>query len=335
MVELVNEVGVSLIDAAASDDMVAMAAWVSFDMDSEGRLADRVRVEKLINFLYRARHMSPFEHGHFTFKVDVPLFVAREFMRHRTASYNEVSGRYTEMTPRFYVGDVARIQKGKPGDYYFESGTDEQTAKYLRSKQRSAEFAWEEYQLRLEEGIAKEQAREDLPLSLMTQFYVTMNPRNLMQFLTLRNDSHALKEIRDVAVKMEEIFAQHMPITYNAYRTVRDEQQVDVEALQLELKNALSNNASLRESLEISYKTIATAENRAKEAQALRDEAVTKYNGLYSTQHAASEKSFKYNDVADKPKDVNINIVAEALKNPEELARLVLQALRENNHRRR
>ena len=221
MIELVTDVNVSLVDCLASDDMVAMAAWVSHDQDSEERLENRDGVGKLINFLMRQKHMSPFEHGTFIFKVDVPLFVAREFHRHRTFSYNEVSGRYTEMAGRFYVADKARVQHGKPGDYYFEEGSAEQTAIYRTSKWVNVQRAWNEYQRRLEYGIAKEQAREDLPLSLMTQFYATANPRNVMQFLTLRNEKHALKEIRDVAGKMEEIFAEHMPLTARAYRKYR------------------------------------------------------------------------------------------------------------------
>src|SRR3954466_6495423 len=116
--------------------MVAMAAWVSHDMDSEDRFRTEGRPVKLINFLWRNRHTSPFEHGNITVKVDVPLFVARKWHRHRTQSYNEVSGRYTMMTPRFYSGTIARVQKGKPGDYYFEDGTPEQTAIYLKSKER-------------------------------------------------------------------------------------------------------------------------------------------------------------------------------------------------------
>lgn len=223
--EFVSDVGVELIDALAKDDMVAMAAWVSNDADAYERLEDRDKVDGLINFLYRNRHMSPFEHGTFIFKVDVPLFVAREFMRHRTASYNEVSGRYTVMKPRFYMGDAARVQQGKMGNYYFVEGSADQTAQYIQSKKRAAKAAWFEYEYRLNSGIAKEQAREDLPLSLMTQFYVTMNPRNLMQFLALRNDKHALKEIRDVAVKMEAIFADQMPLTYAAYKKYRKREQ--------------------------------------------------------------------------------------------------------------
>lgn len=215
--EFVSKPTASLVDASASDDMVAMAAWVSHDADSEGRLGDQNRVAKLIDFLYRNKHLSPFEHGHITFKVDVPLFVAREWHRHRTQSYNEVSGRYTEMKPRFFRGEKARVQKGKPGAYYFEDGDDELTAIYLKSKERVVKVAWEEYMLRLEAGMAKEQAREDLPLSLMTQFYATANPRNWLQFLTLRTEKTALKEIRDVAAQVEEQFANIMPLTYDAY----------------------------------------------------------------------------------------------------------------------
>jgi thymidylate synthase (FAD) len=215
--EFVSEPKVTLVNASMSDDMVAMAAWVSHDQDSEERLDDKHRVAKLINFLYTNKHMSPFEHGHMTVKVDAPLFVAREWHRHRTQSYNEVSGRYTEMKPRFFRGTTARVQKGKPGAYYFEDGTEEQTAIYLTSKQRVVDVAWEEYERRLEAGIAKEQAREDLPLSLMTQFYATANPRNWMQFLTLRTDKTALKEIRDVAYQVEYLFKHHMPLTYSAY----------------------------------------------------------------------------------------------------------------------
>lgn len=223
MIELVNEVSVTLVGAAASDDMVAMAAWVSNDADSEERLTDTARVEKLIDFLYRNKHLSPFEHGHITVKVDAPLFVAREWHRHRTQSYNETSGRYTQMKPRFYCGSSSRVQKGKMGNYYFEDGPDDLTAAYLQSKRRSCRIAWEEYQFRLRLGMAKEQAREDLPLSLMTQFYATANPRNWMQFLSLRNESHALKEIRDAAAQVEDIFKQAMPLTHKAFRKDRNE----------------------------------------------------------------------------------------------------------------
>lgn len=231
--EFVENVTARLIQSNASDNMTAMAAWVSNDADSEERLQDEKRKAGLINFLYRNRHMSPFEHGSLTWKVDVPLFVAREYHRHRTWSYNEVSGRYTVMQPRFYRGTTARVQKGKMGNYYFEDADENITARYFKSKERSVKVAWEEYMYRLDLGMAKEQAREDLPLSLMTQFYATANPRNVMAFLTLRNDSHALREIRDVAVQIEADFARQMPLTYAAYKSTRDSDFALSEAARL------------------------------------------------------------------------------------------------------
>ncbi len=287
MVELVSEVSVELISADASDDMVAMAAWVSNDKDSAEKLEDRSRVEGLISFLYRNKHMSPFEHGRFTFKVDVPLFVAREFHRHRTASYNEVSGRYTEMKPRFYCGEVARVQQGKMGNYYFVDGSDDQTALYRKSKRKAVKKDWEIYQSRLEAGIAKEQAREELPLSLMTQFYVTMNPRNLMQFLTLRNDSHALKEIRDVAVKMEKVLEETMPFTYAAYVAGREEERFDSSALRAE-------NKELKEKLEALTRNSERKLNSAK-----RDIDILKIE-VESLQKAKADIEARYAEILDK-----------------------------------
>lgn len=220
-IEFVDKCEVRLIDSLASDNDVAMAAWVSHDTDTEARLDNQDGVKKLISFLYRNKHLSPFEHGIFKFKVDVPLFVAREFHRHRTFSYNEVSGRYTEMKPRFYVPPRERplVQEGKPGDYYFTEGTNEQYALALSGIRNATNDSYAAYRRMLGHGIAKEVARDVLPLNLMTQFYATCNPRNLMQFLTLRNDSHALYEIRQVAVEMEKHLEATMPHTYEAFRT--------------------------------------------------------------------------------------------------------------------
>lgn len=218
----VGQSTVELIKTNAEDVDVAYAAWVS-NFASEARNRDTSRIAGLINFLYRERHMSPFEHGSFTFFVDTPLFVAREFMRHRTFSYNETSGRYKEMEGRFYLPPFERplIQKGKVGAYTFEPGTPVQYAKMVTSFERSFNVAWEEYNNMLGEGIAKEVARDVLPLSLYTQFYATANPRNVMQFLILRNDKHALYEIRDVAQQIEAEFARAMPLTYAAFEKER------------------------------------------------------------------------------------------------------------------
>lgn len=217
-VEFVNESRVELIKHNASDLDVARAAWVS-TFGEEAKEKDGARVKGLINYLYRERHMSPFEHGSFTLFVDTTIFVAREFMRHRTASYNEVSGRYTELGSRFYLPSPERplIQQGKVGEYYFVPGTEAQYAMLVEELTAAYEEDWARYKRLLDAGIAREVARIHLPVGIQTQFYVTMNPRNVMQFLNLRTAPNALHEIREVANKMEAIFAEAMPYTFEAY----------------------------------------------------------------------------------------------------------------------
>jgi thymidylate synthase (FAD) len=224
LIELVDHSTVELIKHNASDEDVAYAAWVSNFAD-EARNRDTSRIDGLINFLYSNKHMSPFEHGSFTFFVDTPIFVAREFMRHRTFSYNETSGRYKELSPRFYMPPKERplVQQGKVGAYTFVEGSEAQIDKVRDFQTTAFSAAWNAYQRLLEDGIAKEVARNVLPVATMTQFYATANPRNIMQFLVLRNDKHALYEIRKVAVDIEKSFADAMPLTYAAFTKARDE----------------------------------------------------------------------------------------------------------------
>lgn len=231
--EFVDKSTVELVKHNASDVDVAYAAWVSNFGDKRER--DTTDLTKLINFLYSNRHMSPFEHGSFTFFIDTPIFVAREFMRHRTWSYNETSGRYKELDPRFYVApsDRPMQQVGRIGHYSFVEGTDEQKSTVLIDTQTAYLHSWDAYQNMLNKGVAKEVARNVLPVGIMTQFYATANPRNVMQFLQLRNDPAALKEIRDVAVEIEKAFAEAMPLTYAAYKAYdwRDDKS-EIERLQ-------------------------------------------------------------------------------------------------------
>jgi len=227
-IELVSEIKTELIKTNASDEDVARAAWVS-NYGEDAREKDAERIQGLINFLYRNSHMSPFEHGSFTFWVDCPIFVAREFMRHRTFSYNEVSGRYKELEPRFYLPPNSRplVQTGKVGEYTFETGDESQFAVMKNNTRFSYEKSWKAYQSMLTAGIAKEVARNVLPVGIYTQFYATANPRNIMQFLILRNDEHALEEIRIVAQQIEAVFKEIMPKTYLAFNKIREEKQND------------------------------------------------------------------------------------------------------------
>lgn len=209
----------TLIKTNATDDDVCHSAWVSTYADHQHHTADENKKSGLINYLYKNRHMSPFEHGSFTFLIDCPLFVAREFHRHRTWSYNEVSGRYKEMEGRFYVPTRGRplTQEGKPGAYTFTAGTEAQYNLVVNSFMKSFEVAWTEYNIMLSNSIAREVARDVLPLSLYTQFYATANPRNVMQFLTLRDDDAALYEIQQVARDIDKIFYDTMPMTHKAF----------------------------------------------------------------------------------------------------------------------
>jgi thymidylate synthase (FAD) len=169
---------------------------------------------------------SPFEHNSMTFYVRAPIFVFREHMRHRIASYNEESGRYRELQPVFYVPgrDRKLVQEGKPGRYVFVDGTDEQHELVEAETRRVCEEAYAAYQRMLGAGVAREVARIVLPLTIYSSMHVTMNARSLMNFLSLRTkreDSHfpsfPQREIEMVAERMEEEWARLMPLTHAAY----------------------------------------------------------------------------------------------------------------------
>lgn len=241
--KFVDHSTVKLIESQCSDLAVCHAAWVS-NIGEESLTKDTSAEAQagLINFLYRNRHMSPFEHGMLQFYIETPIFVAREFMRHRTFSYNEMSGRYMELPPRFYVAPDERplVQSGKIGSYKFVPGSKNQI--FIKDiKTRGAYgLAWDAYKSMLDEGIAKEVARNVLPVGTMTQFYVTGNPRNWMQFLALRDDDHALYEIREVAKQIAAHFEEQMPLTYAAY------QAYDVRELEAELAELRKEVEQLR-----------------------------------------------------------------------------------------
>lgn len=215
-----SDFAVDLINSMATDDSVIMAARVS-----SGTSGDQDKDRGLINFLMRERHGSPFEHTAFIFYVEAPIFVFREFQRHRIASYNEESGRYKELKPVFYVPERERplIQKGKPGAYEFTDGTTEQYNETAKGLALNATEAYGRYEDLLNAGVAREVARMVLPLNIYSSMYVTLNARSLMNFLSLRSaeqgthPSYPQFEIAQVAEKLEKRFADLMPITHAAF----------------------------------------------------------------------------------------------------------------------
>lgn len=223
-----SEVDVDLVRSSAHDADVLFAARVSTkgEQSLEDVDADPAKGAGLINYLMRDRHGTPFEHNSMTFYVRAPIFVFREFMRHRIASYNEESGRYRELLPEFYVPGPERrlIQVGKPGAYEFEEGTREQYELVKREIEASCTQAYEAYQRMLDAGVAREVARAVLPVTIYSSMYVTMNARSLMNFLSLRTKregthfpSFPQREIEMVAEKMETFWAELMPMTYEAF----------------------------------------------------------------------------------------------------------------------
>jgi thymidylate synthase (FAD) len=224
-----DDMTVELVKSSASDADVIWAARVSTagetTLEKVGESSDRDA--GLINYLARERHGSPFEHTSMTFFVSAPIFVFREFMRHRIASYNEESGRYRELRPVFYIPNKDRklVQVGKTGAYTFVDGTPEQLDITVNAIKETCTLAYENYQKILASGVAREVARAVLPVTLYSSMYVTMNARALMNFLSLRTsspDSHfpsyPQREIEMVAEKMEKHFAELMPMTYAAFQ---------------------------------------------------------------------------------------------------------------------
>ncbi|WP_040163447.1 FAD-dependent thymidylate synthase [Microbacterium gorillae] len=230
-IEFRSDVSVELVRSSASDSDVLFAARVSTagektleQAQSGDGATDRDR--GLMNYLMRDRHGSPFEHNSMTFYVQAPIFVFREFMRHRIASYNEESGRYRELRPVFYVPGPERnlIQVGRPGKYDFHPGTAEQTALVEETTREASIHAFEAYQKMLDAGVAREVARIVLPLNVYSSMYVTMNARSLMNFLSLRTKredstfpSFPQREIEMVAEKMENFWRELMPITADVF----------------------------------------------------------------------------------------------------------------------
>lgn len=217
---------VELVDHAGSDELICRAARVS---TLGAASLETTESAGLINFLMRKRHGSPFEHSMMTFRITAPIFVWREFMRHRIGfSYNEESGRYKELDGVFYVPGYDRdlVQTGKTGEYVFERGSEDQYHIVYAQLCNAYREAWGAYQTMLRTGIAKEVARMCLPVATYSTAYVTCNPRSLMKFLSLRTKkeysmfpSTPMWEINKVADMMEAIFAEKFPLTYDAFDT--------------------------------------------------------------------------------------------------------------------
>ena len=244
-----DQLHVEMVECSASDRSVCAAARVSTKGTEAKHDWSRGATDGLIRYLMQNRHGTPFEHNSFVFFIHAPIFVFREFHRHRIGwSYNEESGRYKQLDPLFYVPGEDRpglmqVDGGKPGRYEYKNATTSEHELVCKTLQHSYTHAYRDYETLLACGFAKEVARMCLPVSIYSSMYATCNARSLMAFLSLRKKltkrepivaelqsppaiewegeaffpSNPMWEINQVADKMEERFKLAMPVTHRAF----------------------------------------------------------------------------------------------------------------------
>ena len=212
---------VELIGHMGDDNSICQAARVSTGND----VKDYKESAGLINYLWREGHTSPFEHVTATFRVEVPLFIARQMMRHRTFSYNEISGRYSELEPKFWLPDTNRPLENKGSGAYpdlqFHRNHDEVMDNTGLIIEHVSRRALTEYKMLVEDGVATEVARAILPLNMYTSFYMTGNLKNYFDFIDKRIVQNAQEEIREVALAIGQHFDKIVPLAMTAWKENR------------------------------------------------------------------------------------------------------------------
>jgi len=209
---------VKLVDFMGGDQRAVDSARVSFGGTSKGAERDR----KLLGYLLAHDHITPFEHSVFQFHIKCPIFVARQWMRHRIASYNEISARYTEVKDEFYIPGAFRLQDtiNKQGSV---AGGQLDNTRLLKLYTDSIQASYAAYGELIKAGVAREMARMALPVAQYTQFHWSVNARSLLNFLALRLDAHAQYEIREYATALREIFKEKMPWTWEAFNKLNEQ----------------------------------------------------------------------------------------------------------------
>jgi thymidylate synthase (FAD) len=229
MITLTDKIDVKAIQSMGGDAMVVAAAKVSTSGAAAASFTDADANAGLINYLMAQRHGTPFEHASLTFFVHAPIFVWREWHRHRIGfSYNEESARYKQLDPVFWIPRPDRLLVPVPGYKaarpLFQPGTQEQYDWLIEDLRTGYTDAYRRYQERINRGYAKEVARAGLPVAIYSSCWVTCNPRSLMAFLSLRTHdpdatfvSYPQAEIEQAARSVEQVFAEGWPITYAAF----------------------------------------------------------------------------------------------------------------------
>jgi thymidylate synthase (FAD) len=203
---------VRYIDHHGSDGRIVEAARISYRSPSKGEDADK----KLIHYLYKNRHTSPFEMVKVTLNIKMPIFVMRQYVRHRMQNLNEVSARYTELPNEFYLPEKWRLQD--TGNKQGSVATDALDHAAVRYRVKMAcKNSYDTYQILLSQGVAREMARMVLPVNIYTEIYACWDLKNLLHFITLREDAHAQAEIQDYGRAIKSILVELFPWTMEAY----------------------------------------------------------------------------------------------------------------------
>ncbi len=207
---------VRLVDIMGDDSAIVQAARVSYGKGTKSVSEDR----GLIRYLMRHKHTSPFEMVEFKFHIKLPIFIARQWIRHRTANVNEYSGRYSEMKDEFYIPEKSQIRtqstvnKQGRSDETLQESSISRINEIFESSQKSS---FDEYTEMLNLGLARELARINLPLSNYTEWYWKIDLHNLFHFLRLRMDSHAQYEIQVYGNAIAEIVKSSVPLAWEAF----------------------------------------------------------------------------------------------------------------------
>lgn len=208
---------VELLRVSGTDLDIANAARVSYGRVS-GQMSDRD--QKLISFLMEHNHSSPFEHNQLSFRVKAPIFVTRQWMRHRMNSYNEISYRYVKVNTEFYIPKTWRHQDANNKQSSLGSFED---AQLLDMYKKGIEESYKQYNALLDAGVCREQARALLPVATYTEFIFTCNLRSLMSFLQLRLGHGAQLEIREYAKALLKLAFPHFPVSLTEWHKVHIE----------------------------------------------------------------------------------------------------------------
>jgi len=250
-----DQIKVELVDHMGDDLRIVNCARVSYGKHS----ASLTEGDKgLINYLMRNRHTTPFESVKFTFRVKLPIFVARQLMRHRTSSFNEISGRYVDLPEDYFLPDSFPIQsdKNKQGrKEEFLENSDEMVAEYNENMAESFSL----YKKMTAMNAAKELSRINLPVATMTEMMWTIDLHNLLHFLGLRLHHHAQLEIRDLAKKVLELIKPIVPVAVTAWENaVFFGAQLTKEEVTFIVEEYLLKDSQLKEKIELAFGTKGT-----------------------------------------------------------------------------